>query len=117
MPNLESIAADHAEHIEQSGIGGNLQIEIHQAVYQYSGHSQQGCQSDRPVGVFRPVLQLSEPIAIHRPQKPEHDGESQPSHLDQQLEIVVVGFVDKEIGVKTSKLGIDIGEYSQSPAR
>ena len=35
-------------------------------------------------------------------QKPEHKREPKPSHLHQQLRIIIVGFIDEKVGIKAA---------------
>src|SRR5580700_2818329 len=108
---------DGAEDIKQSGVCGNLQIEVKEAMNQDSGEPQRASQGNGAADIGGPVTDFSQGIAIENDQKPHHDGKAEHSGLGQQLQVVVVGLVDKEVGIERTKFGVDHGEGSKSPAQ
>ena len=70
----------------------------------------------RTVWIFRPTIQFLARPVIRCPNKPEHGGKSQCTHLVEQLQVVVVRLVHKHVGVETAVLGVDDGKRAQPPA-
>src|SRR5205807_5393339 len=73
-------------------------------------------QSDCAAHLARPILYLTNGVPIDNPEEPEHRGKSQYSCFHQQLQVVVVRLIDKEVGIERAELRIYNRECPQSPS-
>ena len=69
------------------------------------------------IHVVHPLAHLFGCPAINDHEKPEHRDKSKGSHLNQQLQIVIVGSIHEKIRIETAKLRIYIWEHTQSPSQ
>src|SRR5271165_6070888 len=85
-------------------------------MHQYSAEAEGTGQSDGTVYVRHPVFDLGQGAAVKDDQEPDHGGKTENSCLDQQLRVVVVRFIDEEIGIERAELRVNGGESSESPS-
>src|SRR5439155_26184417 len=107
---------DGAENIKQRGVGGNLQVEIDEAVHQNSGANKHGHQGYCAVSFVCPVRDFLTRLAEDRHYQPQHDCESHRSGFHKQLDVIIVRFVHVEIGIEAAKLRINVGKCAQPPS-
>src|SRR5208282_3288220 len=98
---------DRTEDVKEGSVGGNLQVEVEQAVDENPATSEDAGQSDGAADVRRPVGDLGERLSIDCDYEPDHCAEPEQAHLGQQLQIVVARLVDKKVGVEAAKLRVD----------
>src|SRR5207247_489236 len=101
------------QHVEKRGIGRNLKVEVEETVNQDASNAQSCRERRSAIHVMHPLADLLACPAINDDKKPEHHDKSKPSHLHQQLQVVVMRGVHKKIGIEATKLRIYVWEDTQ----
>src|SRR5205807_9541209 len=94
--------------VEKRGIGRNLKVEVEETVNQDASNAQSCRERRSAIHVVHPFADLLGRPAINDDEKPEHHDKSEPSHLHQQLQVVIMRGVYKKIGIEAAKLRIYI---------
>src|SRR5690242_2001125 len=76
-----------AQHIEERCVGGDFQVEIDEAVDQNSSHAQDGGKGHGTIRFQHSIAEFLESTAVQCNQEPEQNRKSEPTHLNQQLQI------------------------------
>src|SRR5437773_11727736 len=104
------------QHVEKRGIGRNLKVEVEETVNQDASNAQSCRERRSAIHVVHPFADLLGRPAINDDEKPEHHDKSEPSHLHQQLQVVIMRGVYKKIGIEAAKLRIYIRKHPQPPS-
>src|SRR5207244_11323997 len=94
----------------------NLKVEVEETVNQDASNAQSCRERRSAIHVMHPLADLLACPAINDDKKPEHHDKSKPSHLHQQLQVVVMRGVHKKIGIEATKLRIYVWEDTHPPS-
>src|SRR2546427_655759 len=110
------VVLNGTQHVEKRGIGRNLKVEVEETVNQDASNAQSCRERRSAIHVVHPFADLLGRPAINDDEKPEHHDKSEPSHLHQQLQVVIMRGVYKKIGIEAAKLRIYIRKHPQPPS-
>ena len=92
-----------------------MQVEVDRAVDQDAAHTKHAGQSHRAAHLTWPISDLLDASGIKHHHEPEHGCEAQQAHFHEQLQVIVVRFVDEEVGIESAELRIHDRKCSQAP--
>jgi len=83
-----------------------MEIEIDKTVNHDACRAYEGSKGYRPIPMISPVPERCESSPVNTDQEPDHESEADDASLDQQLYVVVVSLVNKQVRVEAAVLGI-----------
>ena len=92
-----------------------MQVEIDKTVNHDPGRAYEGGKGYCPIPMILPVPESRESLPVNSDQKPDHQREANDASLNQQLYIVVVSFINKQIRLKTPVLRVHSRKRIQAP--
>src|SRR5437879_13869095 len=115
-PKTRCHSRNGTQNVEKRSIGRNLKVEVEDTVNQDASNAQSCRERRSAIDVVHPFADLLGRPAINDDEKPKHHDKSQPSHLHQQLQVVIMRGVYKKIGIEAAKLRIYIREHTHPPS-
>ena len=85
---------DRAQRIKQQSVSWNLQVEIHETVDQDSTDAEYRDRRDCRINIGDPPVSVAQRRSQRCSQKPDSTRESHNSRLGEQLQVIVVSFIN-----------------------